>query len=287
MPTGSPRPVVRKPGAGALEGWRGWDEYAEFYDWENARTMGRRDLAFWTAFVSESKGRVLELGCGSGRVTGPLSRSGARMVGLDRSPAMLRLAVRRLKRRAPAARLLQGDVTALPFAVSSFDTVVAPYGILQSLLSDKALNQVLEGVVRVLAPGGRFGLELVPDVPRWREVDRRISLVGLDGPNHVPVTLVESVHHDRARRLTTFDHEFLEGTGKHLRTLRFTIRFRTLRLPTLVARLQRAGLVIDGLFGGYRGQPWSEDADTWLVLARKPRPRALTRRAPKASPRGS
>ena len=29
------------------EGWEGWDQYAAFYDWENAQTLGRRDVAFW------------------------------------------------------------------------------------------------------------------------------------------------------------------------------------------------------------------------------------------------
>ena len=30
-----------------MEGWHGWDQYAQFYDWENARTVGRRDISFW------------------------------------------------------------------------------------------------------------------------------------------------------------------------------------------------------------------------------------------------
>ena len=29
-----------------MEGWHGWDEYAAYYDWENAQTVGRRDIAF-------------------------------------------------------------------------------------------------------------------------------------------------------------------------------------------------------------------------------------------------
>ena len=29
------------------EGHEGWDDYAPFYDWENARTLGRRDVPFW------------------------------------------------------------------------------------------------------------------------------------------------------------------------------------------------------------------------------------------------
>ena len=50
------------------EGWRGWDEYAPFYDWENARTVGRRDVPFWQRLAASQEGRVLELGCGTGRI---------------------------------------------------------------------------------------------------------------------------------------------------------------------------------------------------------------------------
>src|SRR5262245_11697389 len=71
------------------EGWQGWDDYAPFYDWENARTLGRRDVSFWTRVASRATGPVLELGCGTGRVTRPLARAGIDVIGVDRSAAML------------------------------------------------------------------------------------------------------------------------------------------------------------------------------------------------------
>ena len=43
------------------EGWHGWDTYAAFYDWENARTLGRRDVAFWRRTLREEQARTLEL----------------------------------------------------------------------------------------------------------------------------------------------------------------------------------------------------------------------------------
>lgn len=269
MPT---RPIARNAPARpapAAEGWQGWNEYAEFYDWENARTMGRRDLTYWKAFAREAAGPVLELGCGTGRVTAPLARAGLPVVGVDRSEGMLAGARKRVG-RLPAATLVRADITALPFADGTFKGVLAPYGILQSLLSDRVLALTLDAVARVLAPGARFGLELVPDVPRWQEADRRVSLVGLDGPHGKPVTLIESVRQDRARRITTFEHEFLEGTGRNRRSLRFTIRFRTIQVAAMVRRLARVGLDVEGTFGGYRGERWSPDAETWLVVARKP-----------------
>ena len=58
------------------EGWKGWDEYAPFYDWENARTLGRKDVPFWRQVAIEGKGPVLELGCGTGRISLPLARAG-------------------------------------------------------------------------------------------------------------------------------------------------------------------------------------------------------------------
>ena len=50
------------------DGAEGWDQYAPFYDWENAQTVGRRDVAFWTRLAAVQQGGVLELGCGTGRI---------------------------------------------------------------------------------------------------------------------------------------------------------------------------------------------------------------------------
>src|SRR5471030_481592 len=94
----------RTPGpARDREGWQGWDTYAPFYDWENAQTLGRRDVAFWRGVALGARGPVLELGCGTGRVSLPLARAGVRLVGIDRSAPMLDRARRRLaKSRGPA-----------------------------------------------------------------------------------------------------------------------------------------------------------------------------------------
>src|SRR3989304_636898 len=80
------------------EGWQGWDDYAAFYDWENAQTLGRRDISFWRGLAERIGGPILELGCGPGRVSIPVARTGAAFVGVDRSAAMLRRARVRLRR---------------------------------------------------------------------------------------------------------------------------------------------------------------------------------------------
>src|ERR1044071_3216861 len=88
------------------QGWSGWDDYAPFYDWENARTFGRRDLAFWRRIVAEESPPALELGCGTARMLVPLARSGAAIAGIDRSAEMLARASVRARRLARRRRPL-------------------------------------------------------------------------------------------------------------------------------------------------------------------------------------
>jgi len=258
------------------QGWEGWDEYAPFYDWENAQTLGRRDVAFWERTARQAKGRILELGCGTGRISLPLARAGMRLVGIDRSDAMLARAARRAARlRAAAGRrrkarlqLVRGDIRKLPFDDASFGMAIAPYGIVQSLLRDADLRSTLASVHRVLAPGGLFGIDLVPDVPKWKEYSGREQLHGpAVGGRYL--TLVESVKQDRKRGLTIFQQEYWVNRGAEVSVHPFTLTFRTLPVKTMVRRLTRAGFRVRAILGDYRGRPWDERADVWIILAEK------------------
>ena len=256
------------------QGHEGWDDYAPFYDWENARTLGRRDVPFWRNLALHHGGPVLELGCGTGRISLPLARAGIPLVGIDRSEAMLARARTRVRRARLAGRvqLIRGDIRFLPLASASrFSMVMAPYGLLQSLLRERDLAATLAEVRRVLRPGGTFGLELVADLPAWEEYKKRVSLKGWrNRPGGSHVTLVETVRQDRARRLTLFDQEFTERRGGRRRVHRFTLSFRTLSVPQMARRLEKAGFEVTALLGDYRGGPWDPRADVWMILAKNP-----------------
>jgi ubiquinone/menaquinone biosynthesis C-methylase UbiE len=215
-------------------------------------------------------GPLLELGCGTGRISLPLARAGVDLVGIDRSAPMLARAAQRRRRLRTGGRpdLVRGDIRALPFEANSFSTVLAPYGILQSLLRDRDLKATLESVARVLRRGGQFGVDLVPDVPNWREYRDKIQLRGrTTGGAHL--TLIESVHQDRVRRLTTFEQTYVERTGTKTARHRFKLTFRTLSIPQMTRRLEAAGFTVDRILGDYRGRPWDDRADVWIILAKK------------------
>ena len=189
--------------------------------------------------------------------------------------ARLRQRVGRLRAwRRPI--LIRGDIRAIPLGNASVELVIAPYGILQSLIRKPDLNRALAEVARVLRPEGRFVADLVPDLPKWKTYQRQVRLHGprADGRQ---VTLVESVRQDRRRGLTTFEEEFVEAGLPHAadgprsvrRAARFSLTFRTVPLPEIRRRLSRAGLRVERILGGYRGQRWSSASETWLIMARR------------------
>jgi len=257
------------------EGWQGWDTYAPFYDWENAQTLGRRDVPFWRRIAAAAGGPVLELGCGTGRVTVPLARGGVDLIGVDRSAPMLERARQRVARAWRNQRsavghqpvFVRADIRALPFGDRAFPMVLAPYGILQSLIRPRDLSAALASVARVIEPGGTFGVDLVPDVPKWREYRNRVQLRGES--NGARLTLVESVVQDRRRHLTMFEQRYIERRADQVREHRFDLTFRTLSVPAMSRQLERAGFSVDAVLGDYRGRPWDDRADVWIILAKR------------------
>ncbi len=145
--------------------------------------------------------------------------------------------------------------------------VVAPYGILQSLTRPGDLSATLASVARVVEEGGTFGIDLVPDVPKWREYANKVQLRGRAAG--AELTLVESVRQDRKRRLTTFEQRYIERRRGRTRHHCFELVFRTLTVPQMTKQLERAGFEVDAVLGDYRGRPWDDRADVWIIMARR------------------
>ncbi len=115
------------------------------------RAIDRAAVELAVEVVRAVDGRVLDLGCGDGRVAAELSRSGARVVGVDPS----RVALDRARREHPSLELAEplADGT-LPFEDASFDVVVCLH-VLQHVADTQRL---LSEARRVLQPGGSMAI---------------------------------------------------------------------------------------------------------------------------------
>lgn len=105
-------------------------------------------------------GRVLDLGCGTGRLALFLSDRGYQVVGLDTAAAMLTVA--RTRPGSERVHWVQGDALAPPFGPGTFDAVVA----LRLAFHFADLQPLLQAMVTVTRPGGRIVLDTYTWSPR-------------------------------------------------------------------------------------------------------------------------
>ena len=134
-----------------------FSDHAE--DWDELRRMHSSDEAVEAALAraleARPLGRLLDIGTGTGRMAELFAERAERIVALDKSLAMLRVARAKLQ-HLPAERveLVQGDFGSLPFAADSFDTVLFH----QVLHFAQAPAAVLAEAARVTRPDGRVAI---------------------------------------------------------------------------------------------------------------------------------
>jgi len=142
---------------------------AELYDWELQHVHHRidQDVGFYRSLARVLEGPVLELACGTGRISAPLVKAGFDVVGLDIDPAMLHLA-----RQRGVANVVQADMRRFAFT-ERFGLVAIPYNSLQLLGDDDGVLACLRAAAEHVAPHGLLAFE-VTDFPAQDDVDNEL-----------------------------------------------------------------------------------------------------------------
>src|SRR5262245_35884873 len=113
-------------------------------------------------------GRLLDLGCGTGRLLLRLARAGSWVVGVDLSPEMLAVARRTAGEAGLGVHLLRANLVQLDaLADGSFDTVACLFSTLGMVLGAENRRRAVAHAHQVLRPGGRFVLHVHN---RWHEL---------------------------------------------------------------------------------------------------------------------
>jgi len=143
----------------------GYEEYAfvaPFYD-HVVPYRNRPDVAFFVDAATKSNGRVLEIGCGTGRVLIPTARSGVEIVGLDLSARMLAVCRQRLRQEEEEVQsrveLIEADMRAFDLG-KTFALVTIPFRPFQHLLTVSDQLACLASIRRHLIDGGALILDL-------------------------------------------------------------------------------------------------------------------------------
>ncbi|MBL0164113.1 MAG: methyltransferase domain-containing protein [Xanthomonadales bacterium] len=148
------------------EGWP-YDATAEYYSTDMGSSMPFDDVGWYRELCRQRGGRVLELGCGSGRILLELLASGIDVTGIDRSMAMLRQLRLAADQRQLRPRVVQMDMRALCL-VQQFDVILAPYSLITGFCDTREAISMLVQLRKLLTTNGCLVIDAF--VPRPTEL---------------------------------------------------------------------------------------------------------------------
>jgi SAM-dependent methyltransferase len=245
---------------------------AKWYDFDYERRM-RHDLRFYEACAEEGGGPVLELGAGTGRVTGRLAKAGFDVTAVDLSEEMLARAEKRRARLGAAGeriRLVHGDMADLKVR-GRFGTVIVPFHSFHHLYTVERQLSALRGIRRRLTDRGIAVFDLFrPDIPDFQAGDGKL-LVAYERKRPETGTRVVQRYRmtcDFPRQMGTIDYYWDEYRGKRkIGRDHAPMRWRWFHRFEFEHLLARAGLRPFRLLGDYDGRAFSGTCDQMLFFA--------------------
>ncbi|MBI3409728.1 MAG: class I SAM-dependent methyltransferase [Planctomycetes bacterium] len=204
--------------------------------------------------------KILDVPCGDGRVALELAGRGFRLVGVDIAAGLIREARRRAEQRRLDVELHEADMRCLPWE-REFDAAFC-WGDSFGYMDDAGNQQFLAAVHRTLRPGGRWAMEMqmIAEVllPRYRGEG-----TGEAGGIQVRIQRAYDARQGRLRVEYALSRDGNEE--------RRTASYRIYTCAEVCRMLERAGFVIDRLYGGARESFQIGSDRLRVVAARQPK----------------
>ncbi|HYA97423.1 MAG TPA: class I SAM-dependent methyltransferase [Methylomirabilota bacterium] len=249
---------------------------ADFYDHSPVVAGRTQDVAFYREAAREFGSPVLELGCGTGRITLALAQAGHRIAGLDLSQRMLDRCAEKLARLPAEVRervgLVQADMTR--FAIGEqFRLVIAPFRPFQHLVEVAQQLDCLARVKQHLAPGGRLILDFFQTDPRricdpgFLKESAPIAEYEMAGGRRVTLTdRVVAFHYARQCNDVEMIYRVKHPDGREERnvfafTIRYFFRYEVEHL------LARCGFRVAAVYGDFDRSPLTDDSREMIFVA--------------------
>jgi len=252
------------------------EEFADPVNYDRA-DPGDTGVAFYSALAREAGGSVLELACGTGRVTIPIAKLGFPVTGLDIVPGMLAQA--RSKSVGLSVRWVEGDARTFDLR-EHFRLIFLTGNAFQASVTNAEQAAVLQRVHAHLDDEGLFALEtrnpLFPNLKTREgffvtletlgEEVRRPSYINVDG-YEVHITTTQVYDHVAQIVHVTGTKRWHDGEQEHTQTTRTALRYT---FPQeLAALLHYNGFTILRQYGDWNEEPLTAASPTIISVCRK------------------
>lgn len=244
--------------------------WADYYDLTQLGVSG--DIPFYLELAQRAEGEILDLACGTGRISIPLAETGLRVTGIDLSTDMLQRAQQKANERGVSERItfLQGDMRTFEIG-KTFPLIMIPFRSFLHLLQMNEQMKALTCIRKHLKPGGKFVMNVfVPKITHLYEEREKMSLRGTyRQETGEEISMWDYTRYDYFQQLCevtrTYERISEEGVVTEKVVGRFTLRYI---FPTELHHLLRLnGFKVTQRYGSFEKAPFDQNSSELIIVA--------------------
>lgn len=235
---------------------------ANMYDGQNSFLS---DLQFYKKWLPKNKdAKILELCCGTGRLTLPIAKEGYNICGVDYTSSMLEQAKVKAYEVGLELNFIEADIRALNLQ-EKFDLIFIPFNSIHHLYKNEDLFKALEGVENHLKEGGLFLLDCFnPNIQYMVQNEKEKQVVAefttIDGRE---VVIKQTMHYENATQINRIKwHYFINGKFHSIQNLDMRLFFP----QELDSYLKCAGFDIIHKFGGFGEEVFNDHSEKQIYV---------------------
>lgn len=204
--------------------------------------------------------QLLELACGTGRITSQLLKAGHWVTGVDQSEAMLQEARESLGSYSGKLKLIAGDMRTFT-TTQRYDGILSVCDGFNYLSELEELEAVLQRCKALCKPGGLILFDLSTE---WKFQHQLKDTVIAE--NHEDMAFIWENHYDEDQRQLEFDLTFFIKEGSLFRREEEHHVQRAHSPEEIQHICRKLGLTLEGIYDGYTGTPVRQDSERFHCI---------------------
>lgn len=226
------------------------------------------DLEFYKRWMPKNKeARILELCCGTGRLTIPLAKDGYNITGVDFTPSMLEEAKLKAAESGLKIEFIEADIRNLDLP-EKYDLIFIPFNSIHHLYKNEDLFKAFNTVKKHLKKDGLFLLDCFnPNihliVDGEKELKKIAEYSSKDGRR---VTIKQLMEYENRTQINRIEwHYFINGEFDSVQNLDMRMYFP----QELDSYLESCGFDIIHKFGDFQENAFAHSSEKQIFVCRK------------------
>jgi SAM-dependent methyltransferase len=225
------------------------------------------DFAFFLKEAKEANGKVLELACGTGRLSIPLLRAGVDLTCVDYSEEMLEVFRKKLEKNHLSCQIANQDMADLSLP-DRFDLIFIPFHSFSEILDEAKHTQALTRIREHLTDTGRFVCTLHNPTVRTQSMDGKVKELGRfpieEGHTLIVSTCFKFDDRSQIVRGSQF-YDVCDSHGAVVEKRQLGVSFYLFHRSQFEKLALTAGFKVVELYGNYDRSPFDEAKSPFMI----------------------